>query len=352
MNPAPSAKPVAGPYRLMFVMGLVIIGLIWALIYYARDEWALHGEREDDDLAVPSLVEHDDDGLTSVKLTAAAQSASGIEFSQPLSVRTGGEREALAAVLDLEPLFALRGERKEAHAESARLAAQLTHTERELERVQALYDDDRNVSERVLQAARSQADQDRGALAAARARGDGIHARLVQGWGGFAEPDASATLERLAQRRSSLVAVALRGSGDAPPQMQLRLPDGNEAITAQRIGPAPRSLAQAAGETWLYLTDRVLPSGTRLAARGIQGSELLHLVPNSAVVWYAGLPWIYVRDDDEPEAFTRQALPAESQRPDGWLAPKLEDDARVVTRGAQLLLSEELKHTLADENDD
>ena len=67
------------------------------------------------------------------------------------------------------------------------------------------------------------------------------------------------------------------------------------------------------------------------AARGVTGTEVLHLVPNSAVVWYAGLPWIYVRDDDEPEEFIRQALPAESQRPDGWLAPALEDDARVVT---------------------
>ena len=26
------------PYRAMFVMGLVIIGLVWTVIYYARDE--------------------------------------------------------------------------------------------------------------------------------------------------------------------------------------------------------------------------------------------------------------------------------------------------------------------------
>lgn len=343
------------PHRLLFAMGLVIIGLVWALIYYARDEWALHGARDDDDIPVPSLVERDDSGLTRVKLTAAAQSASGIEFAQPLAVRAGTEREAQAAVLDLEPLFALRSQLQEARADIARLAAQLVRSEAERDRVQALYNDDRNASERSLQAARSQVEQDRGALAAARARADGLHGRLVQGWGPLAGPssgEAPAVLERLADRRSSLVAVALRGAGEAPPQMQLRLPDGDDAIEARRIGPAPRSLAQAAGETWLYKTERALPTGTRLAARGVIGTAVLHLVPNSAVVWYAGLPWIYVRDDDEPEEFIRQALPAESQRPDGWLAPALEDDARVVTRGAQLLLSEELKHTLADENDD
>jgi hypothetical protein len=343
------------PHRAMFLMGLIIIALVWALIYFARDEWKLYEAPADDDIAVPSLVERDESGMTSVRLTAAAQKASGIEVGQPLTVRAGTEREAQAAVLDIEPLFALRAQLQEARADIARLASQLARSEAERDRIEALYSDDRNASERALQAARSQAEQDRGALAAARARAEGLHARLVQGWGalgGTASGDAPPELNKLADRRASLVAIALRGTGDAPPTMQLRLPDGDESIEARRIGLAPRSLAHAAGETWLYMTERVLPTGTRLAARGVTGTEVLHLVPNSAVVWYAGLPWIYVRDDDEPEEFIRQALPAESQRPDGWLAPALEDDARVVTRGAQLLLSEELKHTLADENDD
>lgn len=343
------------PYRLLFVMGLIVIGLLWALIYYARDEWKLYDAPDDDDIAVPSLVERDESGMPAVRLTAAAQKASGIDVNQPLAVRAGSEREAQASVLDVEPLFALRAQLMEARADIARLAAQLARSDAERERVQALYDDDRNASERALQTARSQAEQDRAALVAARARADGLHARLVQGWGvlaGDATGQGPKELERLATREASLVAVALRGEGDAPPLMQLRLPDGSDLIEARRIGPAPRSVAFAAGSTWLYKTERVLPSGTRLAARGVTGTELLYLVPNSAVVWYAGLPWIYVRDDDEPEEFIRQALPAESQRPDGWLAPELEEDARVVTRGAQLLLSEELKHTLADENDD
>lgn len=343
------------PNRLLFAMGLLIIALVWALVYYARDEWKLYQAPADDDIEVPSLVERDESGLTRVRLTATAQTISGIELGQPLSVKAGTEHEAQAAVLDLEPLFALRGSLQEARADVARLASQLARAEAERERVQALFNDDRNVSERALQAARSQAEQDRAALAAARARADGLHVRLVQGWGPLAGPSsgaAPAELERLADRRNSLVAVALRGAGEAPPRMQLRLPDGKAVIEARLIGPAPRSLAQAAGETWLYKSERVLPAGTRLAARGVTGATMLALVPDSAVVWYAGLPWIYVRDDDEPEEFMRQALPADSQRPDGWLAPKLEDDARVVTRGAQLLLSEELKHTLADENDD
>lgn len=343
------------PQRALFLMGLVIIGLIWALIYFARDELRLHAAAEDE-LRPPSLVERDESGMPSVRLTPAAQKASGIEIAQPLAVRAGSEREAQATVLDVEPLFALRAQAQEARAETARLAAQLARSESERERVQALFDDDRNASERTLQTARSQAEQDRAALQAARARERGLQARLLQGWGTLGtmadEDGRHPDLQALAQRRASLVAVALRGEGEVPAQMQLRLPDGSDLIDARRLGPAPRNLSFAAGETWLYRTERVLPTGLRLAARGITGSELLHLVPNSAVIWYAGLPWIYVRDDDEPEEFIRQALPAESQRPDGWLAPSLEDDARVVTRGAQLLLSEELKHSLADENDD
>ncbi len=141
------------PYRAMFVMGLVIIGLVWTVIYYARDEWRLHDAAPDDDIAVPSLVDRDESGMVSVKLTAAAQKASGIEVGQPVAVRAGTEREAQATVLDVEPLFALRSQLHEARADIARLASQLARSEAERDRIQALYNDDRNASERALQTA-------------------------------------------------------------------------------------------------------------------------------------------------------------------------------------------------------
>ena len=50
------------------------------------------------------------------------------------------EREAQAAVLDVEPLFALRAQLQEARADIARLASQLARSEAERDRARAQHD--------------------------------------------------------------------------------------------------------------------------------------------------------------------------------------------------------------------
>ena len=102
-------------------------------------------------------------------------------------------------------------------------------------------------------------------------------------------------------------------------------------------------------------------------------------MPASALVWHAGQPWIYVQagaggqddDDDAPaaaasaastpasapaaaarEAFTRRAVPLARRVGERWFLPGMDDDTPVVVRGAQVLLSEELKFQIRNENDD
>jgi hypothetical protein len=120
----------------------------------------------------------------------------------------------------------------------------------------------------------------------------------------------------------------------------------------------------------------------RLSARspgsGDEASREGGLVPASAVIWHAGQAWIYVREAQggageadeaarngaEPAAaasspstvridsFQRRGLPNAVRLGDQWFVPGLETDDPVVVRGAQLLLSEELKSQLKNENDD
>lgn len=340
-------------HRLLFVQGLAIIALIWALIYFARDEWKLYDAHDDDEVAVPTRVLQKEGGAAHVRLTAAAQSASGIALG---AVRAGtghAVAESPAQVLDIEALLDLRTRWQAAQAETTRLRAQLVRSEAEFARVKALFEDNRNMSERAFQSAAAQLAQDRGLLDAARAQAEGLRAQLLQGWGALGERAAQeAGFERLATRRDTAVSVAVRGADAAPEHIRLQSPEGGETVPARRLGAAPRSLAQGGGVAWLYLSERAWPANTRLLARLPGSANGAALVPDTAVLWHAGLPWMYVRDEDEPEEFVRVALPADGQRPDGWVAPALEEDARVVVRGAQLLLSEELRLQIKDENDD
>ena len=75
------------------------------------------------------------------------------------------------------------------------------------------------------------------------------------------------------------------------------------------------------------------------------------IVPNEAVVWHAGKAWVYVVHD--PETFARYEISIANELYDGWFqSGLLEADDEVVVSGAQLLLSEELKFQIRNENED
>jgi hypothetical protein len=53
-----------------------------------------------------------------------------------------------------------------------------------------------------------------------------------------------------------------------------------------------------------------------------------------------------------PGAFQRRAVPHARRQGDRWFLPGFEEDDPVVVQGAQVLLSEELKYQIRNENDD
>lgn len=66
------------------------------------------------------------------------------------------------------------------------------------------------------------------------------------------------------------------------------------------------------------------------------------LIPAQAVVWYGGQTWAWVRT--APERFTRRYVPAGNEDDRGFMVTSgFHAGDQIVTQGAQLLLSEELK---------
>lgn len=72
------------------------------------------------------------------------------------------------------------------------------------------------------------------------------------------------------------------------------------------------------------------------------------LVPRSAIVRSGGRDWVFVALTED--TFERRPLDAVAPLPDGWFVPSgLSPDDRVVTAGAQVLLSEEQKDAIDQE---
>ena len=74
------------------------------------------------------------------------------------------------------------------------------------------------------------------------------------------------------------------------------------------------------------------------------------VVPRSAVIWQTGKSWVYVQTDKEK--FARREVALEDPASGGWFTRSLKPGDKVVTRGAQMLLSEEFKSQIRVEDDD
>jgi len=83
------------------VMAVSIAVLLWAVVYFARDEWHLKAQTRDDDLPVKSQV-GTEDGFATVHVSEQGQRASGIVV-QELEASTARRLERLPHNHNPEP---------------------------------------------------------------------------------------------------------------------------------------------------------------------------------------------------------------------------------------------------------
>lgn len=352
--------PAAGNTRLLLVIALqaaLIIGLTWALVYFARDEYNAIAEREEEEIATPSRVSSKD-GAALVKLSAQEQRANGIE-TRPLQAQNYSARvQAYGSVLDLAALFETRMKYLAALDEARVVRAQLARSEAEYRRASALFNDDRGVSERVVQEAQAALRADQAKLAASNRLAAEFVAQMRQQWGDTlaqGAPQANADLiSKLASGQEVIVQIALPLQ-EAPAQLQIAPLSAGEGewVSARLVGPAPRSDAQFAGTTFFYRAPaRALRIGMQLTARHDVGQRVAGVVvPREAVLWHGGKSWVYVKQGGD--AYIRREVTAGEALDAGWFVQSgFTAGQEVVVSGAQLLLSEEFRYQVRNENDD
>ncbi|MFL6581922.1 MAG: hypothetical protein ACJ8G2_14355 [Burkholderiales bacterium] len=348
-------------HAIIALMALVIAALSWALVYYSRDELGTQAEKRDERVTSASAAGIES-GRAVVRLSAQSQVAAGIVVQALQPAKHEAALEAYGVVANLQPLSESRGRYLAALAEATAARATLTAAESEYRRMQLLFRDDRNVSEQAMQAAlaRYRAEQTRVSAAeqAAASIRDGIRGAWGESVTQWAVNPGSQTMRSLLQQTSFLVQLvipsqlpraALRNRVAIAPAIAR-----NNTRAASFVGASPQVDAAFPGETYFYLVNGGgLRTGLRVVARfGLGGSPATGvIVPSAAVVWHAGKAWAYVKDDDD--SFGRFEVLTNDEMDGGWFnAAGFEDDDEVVVSGAQLLLSEELKYQIRNENED
>lgn len=346
--------------RLLLLQSVLLIVLFWALTYVGRDEFNLLTGREEEEIPTASRVQSDE-GLPEIKLAKAAQTAAGIEVEAPRTHRQGQQIQVPATMIDPLALVDLRARLQSARQELEAARAAAAGSAAEEARTAALFRDDRNASERALQAAQAQARGDAARVHAAQAALEAARTSAAASWGttiaGWLDARQSDALDRLFNGQEVLLRVAVRIEDrikGKPGPLLLSPPGSTRTSSAALVSAAPQADPQLSGVTYFYRAEASdgLRPGMRATAL-LQGRGDVRegvLIPGSALVWQAGKSWIYLREGED--LFQRREIATNEPVGDSWFVTGLEDDAQVVVRGAQMLLSEELKSQIKNENDD
>lgn len=321
------------------------------------------GDDDDDDDEHPSRLRMQD-GVLGIELTPETQTISGIRVQPAEAMQYREEIHALAEVISVTPLLELRTTRDTLQAEIRISEVQLQHSREAYRRLSLLHEDNANISTRQLQEARAQMQADGARLEAQKQKLRSLREETVQVWGEtlsqWALGDTGHSLfDQLLKRQEVLLNLTLGRDQTLPETSRVVFVnrDGNRrnARKAYLISPAPRTEPNLQGETYFFRTQaHKLRVDMRVHAWIPVSGEILDGVyaPAEAIVWQAGQPWIYLHDGDD--FFYRRTLENPHKLGDGWFIPadQISEGELIVTTGAQMLLSEEYRWQIPDEDDD
>lgn len=345
------------------LQAFLIIMLAWMLVFYGKDEYEAFTQGAEEEIETPSHVAMEA-GSTIVTLSPATQAQSDIRTTL---LEAGTHQDGFysyGSVVSIEPLIALRTQYLAAKAEANVSRASLGNSRREHERLLQLNQDNRNISERAVTAAEAVWRADEAKVTAAESAASGIRANIRQAWGETLAAEVTAqqpgeALQRLLQYQDVLLQVTLPFDHPTPkPGSILAVsPAGSQgkSITARFVSASPQADPALQGKTYFYRAPAdELRAGMRIMLRmaNTDGKPAKGvIVPENAVVWYGGQAWIYRKQGED--RFIRHAISTDKEAEGGWFnGGTLKPGQPVVTQGAQLLLSEEFKYQITNENED
>ena len=346
-------KSVLRNTLILVVLAAVGGAIIWGFV-------ARHRDTNDDGDAPVQAQSHSAqvNGQTVLSFDERAQHTNGIVVSTLAATRRSAETPAAATVLDLQPLLDLQSKYTAAETAIAQARAGADASEAEYKRLAGLNRSDENVSEKSIEAARATSVSDAAVLVNAQQSFATLEDSTRLHWSAtLAEwiEKRSPEFKALLAERAYLLQVTATSAGalNAPSEVTIQL-SGGAHLAAHRIAALPQVDPRLQAPAFLYWVPAHtgLVSGLNLPVSLPAGPPQRGVVvPQSAVVWTQGSSWCYV--ETAPGKFTRTALSTANPTPGGWFVTEtIAPGARLVTGGAQTLLSEEFRSQIQSEDDD
>lgn len=337
--------------RIVWVLVVTAVVAIFVWVALAgRKEAGIEADREKPIKTPPRVATKN--GEIVITMDTAAQAINGIQVVPLVMTARKQEVRATAVLLPMQDLITLRTNIVSAKAQVEKAKAALDVSRRDYERLNSLYQDERNASAKSVQAAEGTMRSDQAALRAAEDALSLNENSVRQQWGDVIAGwliAGSAPFERLVRQQDLLIQATLPPGtqATAPSSASLQTSDG-KLLTARLVSSLPRLDPRLQSPSFLYTTTNtaglipgmnlvmLLPSGPLV--QGVQ-------IPRDAVVWWEGRAWAYAQV--APDQFARHEVPMQVPADAGWFVAfdrgwgPFKPGEKIVVRGGQQLLSEE-----------
>jgi len=289
-----------------------------------------------------------ENGQTVLTLDTPTQNHLGLEVATLTATATHAQFTVPAVVLSVQDLTTFRNGyiATQAQLQKSRVAADVAR--KEYTRLKALFEQNQNISEKALQSADGTLQTNEADMHTGQQQLSLEESFARQQWGNIATKwavDGSPEFQRLLDQREVLVQITMPSGETFAPAQSISLEiTGAPRTTASFVSAFPRVDPRIQGRSFLYkaLAQPNFTPGVNLLAHLSVGNQMQGvIVPTSAIVWSEGKAWVYQLT--APGRFTRRSVPSAIPVEKGFFVEQgFSPGDRVVTQGAQSLLSEEL----------
>jgi hypothetical protein len=323
-----------------FLFGAALAGAgVWTWFRHDDDD----GKKKEEEHHEESRVEHSKDGRVLLELDDETREKIGLKSAPLAEAELAPQVRAVGRVLDPEPLGALVGE-----IAAARIA--VDSSVKEFERLRGLNAAGQNASARALESAEAEAKKSRLAVEA-------LERRLLGTWGPAiaGRMDLAQLSHELAARKVALVRLDVppdEGDSSRFTKAAVLLPGNEDApLDVVLLGTASDADPLMRGPGFLALLSRSAPPIGTVFAAWLSDSSAPRkgvIIPREAVIRHEGRMFAYL--GIEGAKLERREIEAAQPTSAGWfVVGGFSAGFKVVTQGAQQLLSEELKSSFGEE---
>jgi hypothetical protein len=343
---------------LQWILGLVLVLLTASVLirtFAQTHQDADEDEDQEEAVQAPSHVSVIN-GRTVVTLDALTRKRAGIAVETLHEAELQRQAAAAATVLPVQDLATMRAALVSDLANIGKAQVAVDASRKEYGRLRALFEQNQNASQKSVEMAEAAVNTNRAALQEAQQELEVQKMASAESWGSVVAEWIAAgkpQLDRVLRHQELLVEVTLQPDhpSAAPRSVALSAPGGH-LVPAKYLSPYPRVDPRIQGISLLYQAGAYpgLEPGMNLVAHLAAGARVKGvLLPRSAIVWWQGQAWVYVQT--ARAQFSREPVSTSDPVAAGYFETDgLKPGVRVVTRGAEELLTEEFRSQIQPED--